>query len=332
MFYQKLDAESILCLMCAHQCRVLKNQRGFCRVKENLDGKYYNIVYERPCAIHIDPIEKKPFFHVLPASTSFSIATVGCNLRCKFCQNWQISQAEPEHVKTVKMSCEDIILKAKQNNCASIAYTYTEPLMFYEYVLDIAQLAKKENIKNVMHSNGYLKPEPLENLIQNFSAINIDLKGFSERYYQDICGGSLEPVLESLILIKKRKDVWLEITNLIIPTLNDDPAGIKKMCLWICDNLGADVPLHFSRFFPTYKLTTLPPTPLTTLENARKIAHDAGVKFVYIGNAPGHEAENTYCPKCAKALIKRSGYVVLENNVINGKCPECAENISGVWS
>ncbi len=331
LYYQKLSQKQTQCLKCPHLCLIKNGNRGMCRIRENQDGKLINIVYAKPCAVHIDPIEKKPFFHVLPGTKSFSIATVGCNLRCKFCQNWQISQAEPEQVESMTMFAQDIVSKAKQSECKTIAYTYTEPTVFYEYTLDTAILALSNGIRNVMHSNGYINPEPLRKLCPNFCAINVDLKAFSEEFYQNICQGNLQNVLDSLVIIKKELGVWLELTNLIIPTLNDNPLEIKKMCVWIRENLGDDVPLHFSRFFPMYKLMSVPPTPVSVLEAARDIAIDCGLKFVYIGNIPGHTAENTYCPNCRKSIIKRSGYIILENNLKDGKCGFCQELIQGVW-
>lgn len=331
LYYEK-QGNVIKCLRCPHTCIIKKNERGFCRIRENREGKLYNIVYALPCAVHIDPIEKKPFFHVLPGSNSFSLATAGCNLRCKFCQNWQISQAAPEEVNSIEMLPEEAVERAQNSGCSSVAYTYTEPTVFYEYTQDIAKLAKEKGLKNVMHSNGFINPEPLRNLCQYFTAINVDLKGFTEDFYRDICSANLKNVLESLVIIKKEMKVWLELTTLIIPTLNDNPDLIRKMCAWIKGNLGEAVPLHFSRFFPMYKLTNLPPTPVSTLENARNIAQEIGLKFVYIGNLPGHKAENTYCPNCQNEIVKRVGYSVLSNLIIGGKCKICSHPIPGVWA
>ncbi|MCP4649922.1 MAG: AmmeMemoRadiSam system radical SAM enzyme [PVC group bacterium] len=331
LHYIPLANSSVQCQRCPHSCVITKGERGFCRVRENNDGKLYNIVYGKPCAVHVDPIEKKPLFHVLPGTMSFSIATVGCNLTCKFCQNWQISQASPENVQTVEMPPELIVSKALKTKCKTIAYTYTEASVFYEYMLDIAKIAQDNDIKNVIHSNGFINPKPLKELCPYITAMNVDLKGFSENYYNEICSGNLKTVLNSLCTIKEQ-GVWLELTNLLIPTLNDSTKKIKEMCSWIKNNLGNDVPIHFSRFFPTYKLTTLPPTPVSTLENARNIALDVGLKFVYIGNLPGHAAENTYCPHCNNVIIKRSGYTVLENTINNGNCTICGNSIQGVWT
>lgn len=332
LYYEKMPDGRVRCRHCPHACVVEKNKRGFCRIKENKNGTFYNLAYGRPCAVHIDPIEKKPFFHVLPATISFSLATVGCNLRCKFCQNWQISQAGPEQINSVKISPREIVYRAKAAGCPSIAYTYTEPTIFYEYTLAIAKIARHQGIKNVMHSNGSINPEPMRNLCRYMDAINVDLKSFSEHYYRDICSGYLETVLDNLVLIKKEMGVWLELTNLVIPTLNDDANEARKMCAWISDNLGEDTPIHFSRFHPMYKLAGLPPTPLSTLENFKKIADAAGIKFAYIGNIPGHKAENTYCPNCKKALIRRTGYTILDNSITSGTCKFCQQKIPGIWT
>lgn len=329
-FYEKLENKIVQCVLCPRHCIIPDKKRGFCGVRENNGGTLYTLVYAKPCAIHIDPIEKKPLFHFLPSTDAFSIATVGCNLKCKFCQNWQISQAKPEEIKYVYLEPKDLISKVKQAHLKTIAYTYTEPTIFYEYMLDIAKIAKKEGIKNVMHSAGHINEEPLRQLCQYLDAANIDLKGFREQYYNEMSLGSLETVLKALKILKE-EGVWIEITNLILPGYNDDEDTIIKMCLWIKENLGEGVPLHFSRFWPMYKLTALNPTPLETLEKARKIALDSGLKYVYIGNVPGHDAENTYCPRCKKPVIKRSGYTISEINLENGSCKFCGQMIDGVW-
>lgn len=301
-----------------------------CRARMNKDGTLYSLVYGKPCAVHIDPIEKKPFFHFLPATTAFSIATAGCVLSCKFCQNWQISQARPEDTKTYDLPPEKVVSNALSYKCKSITYTYTEPTVFYEYMYDTAVIAKERGVKNTMHSCGYINEKPLRTLSKYMDAADIDLKGFTEDFYSRICSGSLKPVLKALVVLKEEK-VWLEITNLVIPTLNDDMKKIGEMSRWIVKNLGPDVPIHFSRFFPYYKLTNLPPTPVETLEGARKTAMDAGLKFVYIGNIR-HEGENTYCSKCKKVLVERYGYFVKQNHLTNGKCKFCNAAIAGVWS
>ncbi|MFH1655922.1 MAG: AmmeMemoRadiSam system radical SAM enzyme [Candidatus Omnitrophota bacterium] len=330
MYYQKLENKSVQCQLCPRRCVIPNKKRGFCGVRENREGILYSLVYAKPCAVHVDPIEKKPLFHVLPGTGSFSIATVGCNLRCKFCQNWEISQARPGEVRTYDLSPEELVSEAKKSGSKSIAYTYTEPTIFYEYMLDIAKIAKKEGLLNVMHSAGHINEKPLRELCKYLDAANIDLKGFSEEYYGELTLGHLDSVLRTLKILKE-EGVWVEITNLVLPGLNDDSKMIKDMCLWIKENLGDDVPVHFSRFHPMYKLTNLSPTPVATLEKAKKIAEEAGLKYIYIGNLAGHVAESTYCPKCQKTVIGRKGYFITEMNIKNGRCIFCGEKISGIW-
>ena len=321
----------VQCRLCPRKCILSEEQRGICGARLNKGGKLYSLTYGKPVAVHVDPIEKKPFFHVTPGAPAFSIATAGCNMRCLFCQNWQISQADPGKVDVKYVSPEEIVAGAIENKCDFIVYTYTEPTVFYEYMLDICRLAKKKGLKNAMHSCGYINPEPLKELLKYMDAVNIDLKGFTRDFYQKMgLLAELAPVLEALKTIHAA-GVWLEVTNLLIPGQNDGPEDIKKMCLWLRKNLGADTPLHFSRFYPAYKLKNLPPTPLKTLKAARKIALDAGLRYVYIGNVPGNKAENTYCPFCGKLLVKRAGYEILENHVKNGRCSFCGRKIAGIW-
>jgi len=330
-YFTSLEGGDIRCELCPHRCRVSRGKRGLCRVRENRDGKYYSLVYGNPCAMHPDPIEKKPFFHLLPGTVSFSLATAGCNFQCKFCQNWEISQASPEDVFSYDVPPETIVKKAKEIGAHSIAYTYVEPTVFYEYMSDIAQLTRKGGLLNVTHSNGFINPVPLRNLCKVLDAANIDLKGFTETFYRELCGGELNPVLETLKILKEEK-VHLEITNLMIPTKNDEMSLVREMCLWIKKELGADTPVHFSRFYPLYKLRTLPPTPVSTLEKVRTLALSAGLEYVYIGNIPGHEAENTFCPSCKKMIIQRTGYMVREVNMKAGKCKFCGKPIPGIWT
>jgi pyruvate formate lyase activating enzyme len=330
-YFTPLERKEIQCELCPRGCRVPNGKRGFCRVRENQDGKYYSLVYGNPCAVHLDPIEKKPFFHVLPSTSSFSLATAGCNLQCKFCQNWEISQASPEDVFSYDIPPERIVSKAREMGARSIAYTYVEPTVFYEYMSDIGGLAKKDGLLSVCHSNGFINPEPLRNLCKVLDAANIDLKGFTGQFYRDLSGGELTPVLESLKTLKNEK-VHLEITNLMIPTKNDDMFTLKEMCLWIKKELGEDTPVHFSRFLPLYKLKSLPPTPVSTLDRARRVALSAGLEYVYIGNVPGHEGENTFCPNCKKMIIQRSGFIVGEVRMKGGKCAHCGKPIAGIWT
>ena len=330
-YFTSLNGGEIQCELCPHRCRVAKGKRGMCRVRENREGKYYSLVYGNPCAVHLDPIEKKPLFHVLPATTSFSLATAGCNLQCKFCQNWEISQAFPEDVYSYDVPPELVIKKAKENGAHSVAYTYVEPTIFYEYMMDTGALAKKAGLLNVTHSNGFINPDPLRNLCKVLDAANIDLKGFTEAFYRELCSGEINPVLETLKTLKKGK-VHLEITNLMIPTKNDEMPVLKEMCVWIKKELGPDTPIHFSRFYPLYKLKSLPPTPVSTLERAREIALSSGLEYVYIGNVPGHAAENTFCPKCKKMIIRRTGYMIGEVHMKEGKCGYCGKPIPGIWA
>ena len=320
----------VQCFLCPRRCLISLNQRGFCRARKNIKGKLYCLTYGQPVAIHTDPIEKKPLFHVYPGTKSFSIATAGCNLRCKFCQNWEISQLDPETVKVAFVSPQEIVNGAIGSGAKTIAFTYTEPTIFYEYMLDIAKLAKQKGIACVMHSSGFINEEPLRQLAKYLTAVNIDLKGFSDKYYSSFCEGNLTSVLGSLKVLKEEK-VWIEITNLVIPSANDSDAEISQLCLWIKDNLGPDTPVHFSRFFPMYKLVDLSPTPLKTLIRAKEIARATGLYYVYIGNVPQNAEEDTICPVCDKLLIKRVGYAILENNIIKGKCKFCGVKISGRW-
>jgi len=331
LYYEKLAAKKIHCLLCPRGCVVTKGNRGFCRVRENRNGEYYTLVHSNPCSVHIDPIEKKPLFHFLPGTAALSLATAGCNFTCKNCQNWDISQARPEDTNNFDAPPEEIVDLAITYKTPTIAYTYTEPSVFYEYMLEIAKIARKRGVLNIYHSNGYMNKEPLLELSPYLDAANIDLKGFSNEFYQDITGGTLEPVLETLKTLKKQ-GVWLEITNLVIPTKNDDEKMIKELCNWINGELGKETPLHFSRFYPQYKLQNLPPTPVETLKKAAAIARQIGLEYVYIGNVPHIAEENTYCPKCGKIVIERKGYEIKAINLKNSKCKFCKKEIPGRWS
>ena len=330
MYYEKIDEDTIQCHLCPRNCVLKNGMRGFCRAREPREGKHYSLVYGNPTAVHIDPIEKKPLFHFLPGTTAFSIATAGCNFRCKYCQNWEISQFPPEETFNYYLAPEEIVDKTTSSGCLTIAYTYTEPSIFYEYMLDTAKIAKTKGIRNIYHSNGSLNPEPVEELSLYLDAANIDLKGFTQEFYSKISEGYLDTVLNTLKILKKNR-VHVEITNLVIPSYNDDIETVRKMCQWIRDELGGDVPIHFSRFYPTFRLKNVAPTPVKTLEKIRNVALQEGLQYVYIGNVAGHEAESTYCPNDKKVLIKRIGYRIIENNIINGKCKFCGKDIPGVW-
>jgi len=329
-YWESLDGDRIKCGLCPRRCVVPSGGRGHCEVRENRDGVYYTLTYGNPCAIHVDPIEKKPFYHFLPTTTAFSIATAGCNLDCKFCQNWHISTARPEELANYDLPPEELVAAAVESGSPSIAYTYSEPTIFFEYMLECAKLARARGLRNVYHSNGYIEPAPLRELAAFLDAANVDLKGFTEEYYEEMSGASLAPVLRSLKILKE-EGVHLEITTLLVPGMNDDPGELAEMCRWIRDNLGASVPVHFSRFHPQHRLRNLPPTPVERLELAREIALREGLEYVYIGNVPGHEANSTYCPVCSEELIHRIGYSVEMAGPVEGKCPHCGAAIDGVW-
>ncbi len=328
--YRKLEKKTVQCMRCPNLCTLKPGERSFCRTRVNKDGTLYTVAYGNPCAIHVDPIEKKPFFHFLPKTTVLSFAIAGCTFRCKFCQNWEISQFKPEETYNFALTPEEMVDIAKQEKIPSISSTYSEPTAFYEYMYDVNELAKKNGLHTTVHSNGSINSEPLEELCEHLDAANIDLKYFDDETYSRISRGYLETVLETLETLVS-KGVHLEITNLIVPTLNDAEDMIKKMAQWVFEHLGGDIPVHFSRFYPTYKLKNLPPTPVKTLERARDIALDTGLRYVYIGNIPGHSAEHTYCPSCGRLLIERVGYEVRAMHLEQGKCKFCWTEIPGVW-
>jgi pyruvate formate lyase activating enzyme len=329
--YRKLEHMDVECALCPRKCVVGDRERGYCGVRENRSGRYVTLVHSRPCSINVDPIEKKPLFHFLPGTPIFSLATAGCNFNCKFCQNWDISQSRPEQTRNMVMPPEEIVSSARAQGCPCIAYTYSEPVIFYEYMYDIAKLGKSAGLRSVMITSGYINEKPLAELLPHMGAVKIDLKAFTEKYYADICRGRLKPVLDSLVKINK-SGTWLEIVYLVVPTLNENEAEIKTMCGWILKELGPDVPVHLTRFHPMYLLKNLPATPVSTLEKLKAVADTAGLHYVYIGNVPGHDAENTYCHSCRKKIIGRYGFRILENQVRNGKCGYCGTKIPGVWS
>jgi pyruvate formate lyase activating enzyme len=333
MFYEKLDDKLVNCNLCSHRCRrIADSKRGICGVRENRDGKLYSLVYGKAVAMSIDPIEKKPLFNFLPGSRSYSIATVGCNFRCDNCQNYDISQLPKERNIIVgqDVSPEEIVSAAKRSNCASIAYTYSEPTIFFEYAYDIAKLARKEGLKNVFVTNGYITPKALREISPYLDAANIDLKSFSDEFYRKSCGARLQPVLDSIRLYKSL-GVWIELTTLIIPTLNDSEEELRKIAHFIKD-VGEDTPWHITQFHPMYKLPDLPRTPVSTLRKARQIGLEAGLRYVYEGNVPGETGENTYCPNCGKPLIRRFGYSIQENKIKNSACTYCGTKIDGLYT
>ncbi len=329
LYYKKLRGKIVQCQLCPKFCTIKKGERGNCGVRENQNGKLYSLVYGKACSANLDPIEKKPLYHFLPGEQSMSLATVGCNLHCKQCQNWQISQTKTELCPYITLSPEEVVQKTAEAKSRIISYTYTEPTIFYEYMLDTAKLAKKQGIKNVIVSNGFINPEPLKELCKYIDAANIDLKSFSEKFYKEICDARLQPILDAIKILHEN-NIWIEITNLLVPTLNDKEAEIKKLATWVA-KLDKNMPLHFSAFYPTYKLTHLPATSPEIIKKARQIALNAGLNYVYTGNIDDGEGSTTYCPKCKKALIIRQGYYVFRNNIEKGRCKFCHEEISGVW-
>ena len=331
MFYKRLAKNTVQCEICFRGCILREGQRSFCRNKENISGRLYSLVHSKPSAVHIDPIEKEPALHMLPGTDILCFGTAGCNFRCKFCHNWHLSQRPIEEMdQTYDLSPEDAVRIAIDRKIPTLSFTYNEPISFYEYVYDIARLAKQKGLRILWHSNGTLNPEPLRELLKYTDAVTIDLKGFTDGFYRDISSAKLEPCLRTLKIIKE-EGVWLEIVNLQIPALNDNPLDVKRMSLWIKENLGEDTPLHFSRFFPTYRLTTLPATPIKKLEQAHKIAKEAGLQYVTIGNVPGHKYNSTFCPSCQKRLIHRTHFQVLSNKIKDGQCKFCGYKIPGIW-
>lgn len=329
--YSVTTPKGIKCQICPNNCILREGLESICRTHIVKDGKLYSIAYGNPCSIHTDPIEKKPLFHYLPATSSFSIATAGCTFACLNCQNWEISQQSPKDTKNIEMFPEKVVEEAFRNGCKSIAYTYSEPIAFYEYTFETSKLARARGIKNLLISNGYINDKPLRDLSKYLDAANINLKSFSEETYTKLNGGSLQPILNTLKVLKS-EGVWLEITNLVVPGWTDDMNMIREMCEWLFTNGFADNPLHFSRFHPLYKLTSLPYTPLGTLEMARNIALKSGIRYVYIGNVPGTMAENTYCPSCKKVVIERRGFTIMANNLKGNACKFCNAKIAGVWT
>lgn len=322
---------SVKCQLCPKGCVISEGHRGDCRVRENRGGKLYTFVYGNPCAVHNDPIEKKPFYHFLPTSLAFSISTAGCNLHCLYCQNWQISQFPPEETDNVDLPPEKVVEYALRSGAHSIAYTYAEPTVFYEYMLATARAGRARGLKSVVVSAGYMNPAPLRELCRSVDAIKIDLKGFNREFYEEVCFATLDPVLEGIKTIHK-EGIHLEIVNLVVPTLNDDEEELRELARWIVENVGPDVPTHFSRFYPMYKLKNLPPTPVESLERARNIAMEEGINYAYIGNVPGHPGNHTYCAHCGEIIIGRLGFAVREYHIVDGKCEYCGNPIPGVWS
>ena len=331
MLYEKLSEGKVKCNLCNHRCTIKDGNYGICGVRQNVDGALFTLVYDRIISSHIDPIEKKPLFQFYPGSRAYSIATVGCNFTCRHCQNSDISQLPREkkgYIVGEKMGPEEIVRETHSSGCKSIAYTYTEPTIFFELAYETAQRAHDKGIKNIFVSNGYMTPEALEEISPYLDGINIDLKSFTEKFYKEICGGRLEPVLDNIKLAKKL-EIWVEVTTLIIPTLNDSQDELRQIAEFLRD-VDSNIPWHISQFYPTHQMINLPRTPVETLHMAREIGIETGLHYVYEGNVPGRGNENTYCPQCGELLIERWGYSIVKNTIKDGHCPSCQGFVAGV--
>ena len=330
-WFERLPDKAVKCQLCPRECTVADVERGYCGVRENRGGDYKTLVYGTLCSLNIDPIEKKPLFHYLPGTTALSVATPGCNMECKFCQNWNVSQYRPEQIDSLLVPPENLARMAQTRQCRTIAYTYTEPVVFSEYVLDASAAARSQGVGSAMISNGYIREPALRDLCRHLTAVKVDLKAFTEKFYAEQCAAKLAPVLATLEVLHDI-GIHTEIVVLVIPTLNDSADEIGAMAKWIVRQMGPDVPLHFSRFHPMYRVNNLPSTPVETLDRARKVSMDVGLRYVYVGNVPFHAGESTYCPGCGKTVIKRVGYNVDAAGLRNGACASCGRQIAGVWS
>lgn len=333
MLWEKLDGQRVRCRLCGHKCVIAAGKYGVCQVRENVEGALKTLSYGAVVAMNVDPIEKKPLFHFLPGTTSLSVAAAGCNFQCEFCQNWQISQApRTGHIAGGQaVSPQQIVSGAINYDCASISYTYTEPTVFFELAYETSKLAHQKGLKNCFVSNGYMTPIAVETIAPHLDAINVDLKAFRDETYRDIMKARLQPVLDCLKVLVKA-GIWVEITTLVVPDMNDSEDELKDIANFIAKDLGRDVPWHVTRFHGDYRMTDKPSTPMQTLELACKLGKQAGLKYVYCGNVMGLADENTYCPSCNKKLIERAGFSVRDNCLKSGRCPDCNQEIAGVWS
>ncbi|MDY6971615.1 MAG: AmmeMemoRadiSam system radical SAM enzyme [Thermodesulfobacteriota bacterium] len=329
-FHYTTRGTTVQCQVCPNRCSLHPGDRSICRSKVNIGGKLFSLTYGNPCSVHVDPIEKKPLNHFYPRSLVFSIATTGCNFRCLNCQNWEISQKTPEEVRHGELFPPDVVKEAEKRKIPSIAYTYSEPITFYEYMYDTARLAKEAGLKNVLISNGYINRGPIFKLCKYLDGANVNLKSFDDHIYNFLNGGRLRPVLNTLKNLHS-EGVWFEMTTLAVPTYTDKPDMIKRMCGWVLEEVGPDYPLHLLRFFPRYRLTRLPATAIETLEELRETALREGIRYVYLGNVPGHQGAHTYCHNCMKILIERGGYLIKQYNLEDGKCRFCKTAIPGRW-
>jgi len=328
--YRKLSGNKVVCGICPNRCTLSPGDRSVCRSKVNMDGKLYSLAYGNPCSVNVDPIEKKPLFHFKPRTSAFSLATAGCNFRCLNCQNWEISQAKPEELRNYDLFPEEAVRAALDSKSSSIAYTYSEAITFFEYMIDIARIARQKNIYNLLISNGFINRTPLIELCRFLDAANINLKSFEDAIYRKLNGGRLQPVLNTFKTLHEH-GIHFEMTTLVVPGYIDNADMIKRMCGWILENLGPDHPLHFTRFVPRYKLDRLPPTPVSTLTRFRNLAMKEGIRYVYVGNVPMHEGSNTFCHNCKELLIERQGYYIPTYNIDGDKCKFCKTVIPGKW-
>jgi len=329
--YKKLEGRKVICEVCPNLCLLAPGDRSVCRSKVNMDGKLYSLAYGNPCSVNTDPIEKKPLFHFKPRIKALSLATTGCNFRCLNCQNWEISQAKPHEVPyTYNLFPDEVIEAALKSRAESIAYTYSEPVTFFEYMIDTARLARQAGLYNLWVSNGYINQKPLLALCEVLDGATINLKAYSDAVYRGLNGGRLQPVLDTFKTLHDQ-NIHFEIINLVVPGYTDDDKMVKEMCAWILKSIGPDHPLHFLRFFPRYKLDRLPPTPVSTLTRYRKMAMQDGIRYVYVGNVARHEGNNTYCHNCKNLLIERQGYFIPTYNLVGNKCKFCNAVIPGVW-
>lgn len=330
-WFEEQSGGVVRCVLCPRLCELADGERAPCRVRQNRNGAGYTLAYGNPALVQEDPVERKPFFHVLPGSRALSISTAGCNLACEFCEVWDMALVEPEEVYAYDMTPQRVVELALTSGVRSVSYAFGEPVVFYEYMYEIAGYAREAGLLNLMHTAGYIQPEPLKQIAAKLDAVNFDLKGFEPEFYRRYVGGELKPVLDSMQRLREA-GVFIEIISLVIPTLNDDPDQIGAMCRWIVDNLGADVPVHFARFYPLYRLSALPRTPVSTLERARNRALEEGLKYVYIAKVTGHDGENTFCPDCGEMVIKRTGFVIEEARLENGACINCGFLLPGIWT
>jgi len=332
LFFKPAGGTDTICLVCPRKCKIKVGERGFCGVRENRGGKYISLVYGYPAVVRADAMEKGPFFHYLPGTKSIALGTAGCNLDCKYCQSWEFAQARPEQTDNKYLPPDSLVEQTRALGLRSITFTFSEPLACIEYVIDTAKVARATGLKVLVHTAAYGLEEPLRELCKYVSAVNVDLKGYSESFYKQITGGDMATVLAGIRTIKS-SGVWLELTTLVVPGYNDDPATFAKMCQWVCSNVGRDTPLHVSRFFPQYKLRTTPPTPKETLTKLRRIGYEQGLRYVYLGNLGGDPGESTYCPQCHLRLVERIGYKVRFDGLDprTGKCCKCGMRIPGIW-